>query len=155
MFLKASTMTVDDDTSGKDRTSNRGASSSRMRQWKGAEDNPNQVLILQWGKVLQSTIVGTHLVDNLLKVDIHSAAIQVGVIGAIVDEHSNFLRSNLLGTAPEDEEHGVDDIGLATPIWSHYGREILGKKKKWHRKVQFKEPAIKQIQFHLISLITE
>lgn len=79
------------------------------------------------GHYLKAVLV---LVDNLLKVDIHSAAIQVGVIGAIVDEHSNFLRSNLLGTAPEDEEHGVDDIGLATPIWSHYGREILGKKKK-------------------------
>ena len=41
----------------------------------------------------------------------------------VVDEDGDLLGPDLLGAVPEDEEHGVDDVGLAGSVGPDDGRE--------------------------------
>ena len=49
-------------------------------------------------------------IDYFLEMDGHGAVIEIGVVLTIVYEHTDFLRSDFVGTITKHKQHGVNDI---------------------------------------------
>ena len=64
-------------------------------------------------------------VYDLLEVDSHRATIQIREIIALVDEYTDLLRADLVGTVTKHKQHGVDNVGFSATIRSHNRRKAL------------------------------
>lgn len=67
----------------------------------------------------------THQVDDLLEPDLDFTVPEVGEGLRIVDELSELSLAHLGRPVAEDEEEGVDRIGLAGTVWADDGRKGL------------------------------
>ena len=47
----------------------------------------------------------------------------------VVDEHTQLFRPDLVGTVTKHKQHRVNDIRLATTIWTNDGSEVLKGRK--------------------------
>lgn len=64
-------------------------------------------------------------VDDRMEVDGHLAGADVRVGGGIVQQRAELLAADLLGAVAENEQHRIDDVGLAGAVGSDYGVEAL------------------------------
>jgi hypothetical protein len=67
----------------------------------------------------------THMVDDVLKEDCDRAVVKISVMLRFVDEISQLVLADLLGSLAEYEEHGINHIGLAAAVWSNHSRKAL------------------------------
>ena len=75
-------------------------------------------------KILDNSL--THAgVDDPLEVHGHGAAAHVGVLLTVVDEHTQLLGPDLVGTVTKHKQHGVNHVGLAAAVGADDGREVL------------------------------
>ena len=65
------------------------------------------------------------LIDDLVKVHLDARVLEVAEIGRVVDELGDLVQAELLGALAEDEEHRIDDVGLAASVGANHGGERL------------------------------
>ena len=65
------------------------------------------------------------VINDFNKVDSDGSRRNMGVGSRVVNELSELGDTDLTGFLPEDEEHGIDDIGLAATVGADDSRECL------------------------------
>lgn len=69
-----------------------------------------------------------YLINNLLKVHLHSTALHIFVLIRAVNQHWELFRSDLLSSVSKHKEHWVYHIGLPTSIWTNDAGKALRKR---------------------------
>lgn len=70
-----------------------------------------------------------HLIDDLLKVHLYSAALDVRMLVRTVDQNRQLLGADLLSSVSKHKEHGVDHVGLATAVRTDDAGEALMRER--------------------------
>ena len=71
-----------------------------------------------------------HVVEDLLHEHADAAAGKVAVVLGVVDEVFQLGLSDLLCAEAKDEEHGINDVGLAASVRANNRGEALSIDKK-------------------------
>lgn len=69
-----------------------------------------------------------YLINNLLKVHLHSTALHIFVLIRAVNQHWELFRPDLLSSVSKHKEHWVYHIGLPTSIWTNDAGKALRKR---------------------------
>lgn len=69
-----------------------------------------------------------YLINNLLKVHLHSTALHIFVLIRAVNQHWELFRPDLLSSVSKHKEHWVYHIGLPTSIWTNDTGKALRKR---------------------------
>lgn len=69
-----------------------------------------------------------YLINNLLKVHLHSTALHIFVLIRAVNQHWELFRSDLLSSVSKHKEHWVYHIGLPTSIWTNDAGKALRRR---------------------------
>lgn len=71
-----------------------------------------------------------YLINNLLKIHLHSAALHIFVFIRAVNQHWELFRSDLLSSVSKHKEHRIYHIGLPTSIWTNDAGKALRKRQE-------------------------
>lgn len=73
-----------------------------------------------------------YLINNLLKMHLHSTALHIFVFIRAVNQYWELFRSDLLSSVSKHKEHWIYHVGLPTSIWTNDAWKTL-KQKHTHK----------------------
>lgn len=68
-----------------------------------------------------------YLINDLLKVHLHSAAFHIFVLIRAVNQHWELFWPDLLSSVSKHKKHWIYHVGLPTSIWTNDARKALRK----------------------------